>query len=76
MLQKIYIDYGLIQILLKVCLQTESQEEKKLAARGFASLPFQLIYQINPVIDLRLKESSETFTIMNYFQAINYVIRM
>ena len=31
---------------------------------------------MNPIVDLKLKESSETFTIMNYFSAINYVIRM
>ena len=65
-----------MKVILKICIDSDQPEEKRLAARGLATLPFYIVKESDPLIDLNLKESSESFTLMNFFQSVNQILKM
>jgi len=55
---------------------TPSTEEIKLAARAFASMPYQVYEQKNPVVFSEPKYFDLKFSVSGYFHALNKVINL
>eukprot|EP00347_Sterkiella_histriomuscorum_P023636 403333912 len=78
--QKIIMDFNFLTILTIICFNNEyTIEDRKLAARGFAATPFNILYKMNPLIFQKQQSNqlqNDTFTIQIFFQALVIIMKI